>query len=140
MKGKIPTPVILLGLIAGLILFAAALILDDSIPAPASGLCCGIGGVLLGLCGTALGLSWADRSLTPEQRREVEVAEQDERNVAIREKAAYTSWYWTLYLLWAAFFLTLVLDGGFPTALVSVVIVLHCVFLMVNMRRWGKKL
>ncbi len=140
MKGKIPTPVIMLGLIAALTLFAAALILGDSIPAPVSGLCFGIGGALLGLCGTALGLSWADRSLTPEQRREVEVAEQDERNVAIREKAAYTSWYWTTYLLWILFFVTLITSGGMYVAFVSAAIVLHCVFLMINMRRWGKKL
>ena len=48
--------------------------------------------------------------------------------------------YWTLYLLWGVFFLTLILGSGFPTALVSVVIVLHCVFYMVNMNRWTKRL
>ena len=60
--------------------------------------------------------------------------------MAIREKAAYASWYWTLYLLWGAFFVTLFLGSGFPTALVSVLIVLHCVFLMVNMNRWAKRM
>ena len=60
--------------------------------------------------------------------------------MAIREKAAYSSWYWTLYLLWGLFFLTLILQGGMYTALVSVAIVLHCVFYMVNMNRWTKKL
>ena len=35
---------------------------------------------------------------------------------------------------------TLVLGSGFPTALVSVLIVLHCVFLMVNMNRWAKQM
>ena len=77
---------------------------------------------------------------SPQQRREIELEEGDERNVAIREKAAYSSWYWTLYLLWALFFLTLILRGGMYTALVSVAIVLHCVFYMVNMNRWTKKL
>ena len=48
--------------------------------------------------------------------------------------------YWTLYLLWGAFFVTLFLGSGFPTALVSVLIVLHCVFLMVNMNRWAKRM
>ena len=71
---------------------------------------------------------------------EAERGETDERNVAIREKAAYSSWYWTLYLLWGAFFITLFLGSGFPTALVSVLIVLHCVFLMVNMNRWTKRM
>ena len=78
--------------------------------------------------------------LWPEERKEIERAERDERNVSIREKAAYSSWYWTLYLLWAVFFLTLVLGSGFPTALVAVVITLHCVFYMVNVNRWTKKL
>ena len=88
----------------------AAVILGDRLTAPISGLCFGLAGALGGL------------------------------NVSIREKAAYSSWYWTLYLLWAVFFLTLVLGSGFPTALVAVVITLHCVFYMVNVNRWTKKL
>ena len=107
---------------------------------PISGLCFGLAGALGGLSGSRLLMAHFDRTWTPEERKEIERAERDERNVSIREKAAYSSWYWTLYLLWAVFFLTLVLGSGFPTALVAVVITLHCVFYMVNVNRWTKKL
>ena len=94
---------------------------------------------LAALC-LALHISPKDAVRRAQERREAERGERDERNVAIREKAAYASWYWTLYLLWGAFFITLFLGSGFPTALVSVLIVLHCVFLMVNMNRWAKRM
>ena len=131
-------PGIGLGVAVGL--GVAAVILGDRLSAPISGLCFGLAGVLGGLSGSRLLMAHFDRTWTPEERKEIERAERDERNVSIREKAAYSTWYWTLYLLWAVFFLTLVLGSGFPTALVSVVIVLHCVFYMVNVNRWTKKL
>ena len=120
-------PGIGLGIAVGL--GVAAVILGDRLTAPISG-----------LSGSRLLMAHFDRTWTPEERKEIERAERDERNVSIREKAAYSSWYWTLYLLWAVFFLTLVLGSGFPTALVAVVITLHCVFYMVNVNRWTKKL
>ena len=118
----------------------AAVVLGDRLDRPMSGLCFGAAGMLGGLaCSRLLTAHW-ERKWTPEQRREMDRAERDERNVAIREKAAHTSWYWTLYLLWAAFLVTLVLGSGFPTALVSVLIVLHCLFLMVNLGRWSRRM
>ena len=121
-------------------LFAGALMLGERLSSPVSGLCFGAAGILGGVAGSRLIMARVERSWTPEERKEIERGERDERNVTIREKAAYSSWYWTLYLLWAVFFLTLVLGSGFPTALVAVVITLHCVFYMVNVNRWTKKL
>ncbi len=140
MKFKIPVPAAMIGMLAGIALFAVTLVLDTSIPGAASGLICGGGGVLVGLCGTALGLAWADRRLTPEERQEIARGERDERNMAIREKAAYTSWFWSLYLLWALWAFTLVAQGGMYVGVLAVAIVLHCVFYLVNMKRWGRKL
>lgn len=131
-------PALALGLAVGLGVAAAAL--GDQLAAPISGMIFGLAGAIGGLSASKLIMAHFDRTWTPEQRREIERAERDERNVAIREKAAYSSWYWTLYLLWGLFFLTLILQGGMYTALVSVAIVLHCVFYMVNMNRWTKKL
>ena len=136
MKSYLPA----FGLATAVGLGVAAFILGDQLAAPVSGVCFGLAGAVGGLSGSRLAMAHFDRTWTPEQRKELERAERDERNVAIREKAAYSSWYWTLYLLWGIFFLTLVLGSGFPTALVSVVIVLHCVFYMVNMNRWCRKL
>ena len=126
--------------VLGLVLFGIVFILDEQLPAGGVGLCAGLGGALIGLGGGSLFLPLAMAAMKPEDRREVERAERDERSIAIRTHAAYDSWYWTLYLLWGAFLLTLVLGSGFPTALVSVLIVLHCVFLMVNMNRWAKQM
>lgn len=140
MKERLKKGLPILGVICGACLVLAAVVLGEQIPKGMSGILFGTGGALMGLgvAGIAMDVVW--RRMSEEERREVERGEKDERNVAIREKAAYSSWYWTLYLLWGAFFITLFLGSGFPTALVSVLIVLHCVFLMVNMSRWTKRM
>ena len=140
MKERLKKILPILGVICGACLVLAAVVLGEQIPKGMSGILFGTGGALMGLgvAGIAMDVVW--RRMSEEERREVERGETDERNVAIREKAAYSSWYWTLYLLWGAFFVTLFLGSGFPTALVSVLIVLHCVFLMVNMDRWTKRM
>lgn len=140
MKERLKKGLPILGVICGACLVLAAVVLGEQIPKGMSGILFGTGGALMGLgvAGIAMDVVW--RRMSEEERREVERGEKDERNVAIREKAAYSSWYWTLYLLWGAFFVTLFLGSGFPTALVSVLIVLHCVFLMVNMNRWAKRM
>ena len=140
MKERLKKALPILGVVSGACLVAAAIVLGEQVPEKMSGVLFGVGGMLMGLgvSGIAMDLIW--RRMSEKERREAERGERDERNVAIREKAAYSSWYWTLYLLWGAFLLTLVLGSGFPTALVSVLIVLHCVFLMVNMSRWAKQM
>jgi MFS family permease len=140
MKERLKKGLPILGVICGACLVLAAVVLGEQLPKGMSGVLFGTGGALMGLgvAGIAMDVVW--RRMSEEERREVERGETDERNVAIREKAAYSSWYWTLYLLWGAFFITLFLGSGFPTALVSVLIVLHCVFLMVNMNRWTKRM
>lgn len=140
MKERLKKALPILGVVCGACLVAAAIVLGERVPEEMSGVLFGVGGMLMGLgvSGIAMDLIW--RRMSETERREAERGERDERNVAIREKAAYSSWYWTLYLLWGAFLLTLVLGSGFPTALVSVLIVLHCVFLMVNMSRWAKQM
>lgn len=140
MKERLKQVLPVLGIVCGAVLLAAAFLLDESIPKKLSGALFGVAGVLMGLGATGIFMDAAWRKMSEDERREAERGEKDERNVAIREKAAYSSWYWTLYLLWAAFFVTLFLGSGFPTALVSVLLVLHCVFLMVNMGRWAKRM
>lgn len=140
MKARFKKGLPILGVICGAGLVLAAVVLGERVPEGMGGVLFGTGGALLGLgvSGIAMDVIW--RRMSESERREAERGERDERNVAIREKAAYSSWYWTLYLMWGAFFVTLFLGSGFPTALVSVLIVLHCVFLMVNMNRWGKRM
>lgn len=68
------------------------------------------------------------------------LAETDERNVAIREKAARDSWYWTGWLLWVPFVASLVTGESLFIALTAGVIVLHNAFLLVNMARWSRRM
>ena len=140
MKERLKKILPILGILCGACLVLAAVVLGEQVLKVMGGALFGTGGVLMGLgvSGIAMDVIW--RRMSEDERREAERGERDERNVAIREKAAYASWYWTLYLLWGAFFVTLFLGSGFPTALVSVLIVLHCVFLMVNMNRWAKRM
>ena len=116
--------------LGGLALMAAAALLD----------LCGMGGALLGLGGSSVIMGAVERHMSPQERKELQRSETDERNIAIREKAAQSSWYWTLYLLWVPFVISLVREETLWILLSSAVTVLHCVFYMVNMGRWAKKL
>ena len=129
-----------LALLAGLLLMGCALVLGDRLPGPVVGLMCGCGGALGGVGGTALLIPLLMRSLSPEERREVERAERDERSVCIRSMAAQDSWYWTLALLWVPFVAALVEGETLWMVLCPTVIVLHCAFYMFHMYRWSKRL
>ena len=124
--------------LGGLALMAAAALLD--LPGGITGLMCGMGGALLGLGGSSVIMGAVERHMSPQERKELQRSETDERNIAIREKAAQSSWYWTLYLLWVPFVISLVREETLWILLSSAVTVLHCVFYMVNMGRWAKKL
>ena len=124
--------------VAAVVLFAAAFLLDETVPTQVCVALCTVGGVLTGL--GAVGIALSGRRLTPEQKRELAVGETDERNVAIREKAAMSSWYWTLCLLGLAFLVIQIFVGGLWGLAVSAVIVLHCTFYMINIHRWNKKM
>lgn len=119
-------------------LIFAAILLDERIPEQLSLALFTLGGMLMGFGAVGIALSRIRRS--PEQQKEYERGEHDERNVAIQEKAAMSSWYWTLYMLWAAFMVIQIFVGGLWGVAVSVVIVLHCTFYMINIHRWNKKM
>lgn len=125
-------------LVAAVAVFAAVILLKDQLSETICTALCALGGVLLGFGITGIALSSA--GLTPEEQKEVERGERDERNVAIREKAAMSSWYWTLYMLWAAFMVIQIFVGGLWGVAISAVIVLHCTFYMINIHRWNKKM
>ena len=129
-----------LAALAGLALFVFVALSGDDIPRSVNGLCSGLGGALIGLGGAGLIIPLAMRTMTPEERKEVERGETDERNVYIRARAAQDSWYWTLALLWVPFVAALVQGELLWMILAPAVIVLHCAFYMFHMYRWSKKL
>ena len=58
----------------------------------------------------------------------------------IREKAAQSSFFWTQCLLWVPFVVALI-EGSLLWILLSTgAIVLHNVFYLVNLARWGRRL
>ena len=120
------------------VLILAAVLLGERAPEPAILALYTLGGILLGF--GAVGIALSRIRMSPEQQKEYERGEHDERNAAIREKAAMSSWYWTLYMLWALFMVIQIFVGGFWGAAISVVIVLHCTFYMINIHRWNKKM
>ena len=123
---------------AAWVLIPATFLLEERITERLSIVLFMLGGVLLGF--GAVGIALSRIRMSPEQQKEYERGEHDERNVAIREKAAMSSWYWTLYMLWAAFTVIQIFVGGLWGVAVSVVIVLHCAFYMINIHRWNKKM
>ena len=125
-------------LAAAWVLILATFLLGERIKEQLSLLLFTLGGVLLGF--GAVGIALSRIRMSPERQKEYERSEHDERNVAIREKAAMSSWYWTLYMLWAVFMVIQIFVGGLWGVAVSVVIVLHCTFYMINIHRWNKKM
>ena len=124
--------------LGGLALMAAAALLD--LPGGITGLMCGMGGALLGLGGSSVIMGAVERHMSPQERKELQRSETDERNIAIREKAAQDSWYWTLALLWVPFVAAMTQGELLWMILAPAVIVLHCAFYMFHMYRWSKKL
>ena len=129
-----------LAICVGLALFAFVFLSGEGVPRSVNGLCSGLGGALIGLGGAGVAIPLLMRGMTPEERKEVERAERDERSVAIRCHAAYDCWYWTLYLLWVPFVIALMQGELLWMVLCPAVIVLHCAFYMLHIHRWSKKL
>ena len=129
-----------LAVAAGLALFLFVFLSGEDVPGSVIGLCSGLGGCLIGLGGGGIILPLLMRGMSPEDRKEVERAERDERSVAIRAHAAQDSWYWTLVLLWVPFVAALARGETFWMILCPAVLVLHCVFYLFHMYRWTKKL
>ena len=124
----------------GLVLFAAVFAAGEQLPQGGVGLCAGLGGALIGLGGGSLFLPLTLYALSPEDRREAERSDRDERSIAIRTHAAQDSWYWTLVLLWVPFAAALVREEAFWTTLCCAVLVLHCGFYLLHVYRWTQKL
>ena len=129
-----------LAAVAGLALFLFVFLSGEDIPRSINGLCSGLGGALVGIGGAGLIMPLLMRSMSPEERREVERAERDERSVYIRSMAAQDSWYWTLALLWVPFVVAMARGELLWMILAPALIVLHCTFYLFHMYRWSKRM
>ncbi len=138
MKARLRKALPFLMFLSAWAVFAAIFLWKEQLSPLLSGCLWAAYGLLLGF--GAVGIVLSGYHLTPEQKKEIERGETDERNMAIREKAAMSSWYCTLHLLWVVFVALQLFVGGLWGAAVSVLIVLHCTFYMVNVYRWSKKI
>ena len=129
-----------LAAVAGLALFLFVFLSGEEIPRSINGLCSGLGGALVGIGCAGLIMPLLMRSMSPEERREVERAERDERSVYIRSMAAQDSWYWTLALLWVPFVVAMARGELLWMILAPALIVLHCTFYLFHMYRWSKRM
>lgn len=76
----------------------------------------------------------------PEKARQLEIEEMDERNIRLREKAGYASWYVTLFAL-AALSLTLVVLNYKTACLLSIcVLLVHTASLFIGIYVYNKEL
>ena len=140
MREKIKLALSTLAVVAGLALFLFVFLSGEDIPRSINGLCAGLGGGLIGLGGAGIIIPLLIRGMSPEDRKEVERAERDERSVTIRCHAAQDSWYWSLALLWVPFIISMVQGELLWMVVCPAGIVLHCAFYMFHMYRWSKKL
>ena len=129
----------------GIIIFAAGLLLKfifpeesgamQSLPFVLSGFGAGIIGV--GVAGI-----FRKRAIEndPEKARQYEIAEKDERNIRIREKAGYATWYTTLFLL-AIISLTLVVLNYTAAGFVALgALLIHGISFFVYTYLYSKKI
>ena len=127
------------GLAVAVGLGVAAFVLGDQLTAPMSGLCFGLAGAIGGLAGSRLAMAHFDRTWTPEQRKEIQRAERDERNRMIWGKAAYFTWQVTLFLLLAAFVALYILECPPGAIAVLAVLLLSFVTYLAATRFYDKR-
>lgn len=118
-------------LFAGLILLAVGLLLKflnstvEDVILSLTFIMIGLGA---GLIGASLAKILVESMIKrdPVLAKQYEINEKDERNVRLREKAGYASWYMTLLMLALITFVFLVLDYKLPTYILSGALLIHC--------------
>ena len=140
MKEKLKRGLPLAGTVVGLALLAVVIFRGDGLPGWANGLLAGLGGAALGVGGGGIVMGMAVWRMTPKERSELERSETDERNIAIREKAAQDSWYWTSVLLWVPFVAALVRQDPVFIPVSLGVLAFHHAFYIFHIGRWARRM
>lgn len=76
----------------------------------------------------------------PEKAKKYEIAEKDERNIRLREKAGIASWYSTLFVLAILSLVLLILDYALPCFLIIAAMFIHIISLFVYIIIYNKKI
>lgn len=129
----------------GIVMFVIGLLLNflfsesdgiiQSLPSVLTGFGAGIIGV--GVAGTLLKKNLKSN---PEKAKEYEIAEKDERNIRIREKAGYSAWYTGVFILAVLSLIFLILDYKLPCFIAIGVLFVHIINLFIFIYIYNKKL
>ncbi len=140
MKGKPKAVVFYLGIV----IFAVGMLLQflfpeaegamQSLPLVLTGFGAGIIGV-----GVANILRKRNIDSHPEKARQYEIAEKDERNVRLREKAGYATWYVTLFVLAILSMVLVVLNQYLACFLALGALLIHVIGWFVFMYIYSKR-
>ncbi|MDR0293155.1 MAG: hypothetical protein LBH95_03270 [Oscillospiraceae bacterium] len=94
-------------------------------------------------CGSGIasvGLVYMSRYKNPQKAKEYEINEKDERNVRLREKAGYATWYVTQIVLMATVFTFLILDYVVPCWIAIGGLFIHNVSFFAAIAAYDKKM
>ena len=76
----------------------------------------------------------------PQKAKQYEINEKDERNIRIREKAGYATWYTTLFVLSAVSLIFVVLEYNVACFISLGALFIHIISLFVYIRKYDKKI
>jgi len=131
---------------AGLIIFAIASVIrqvffdsDNVIIVDYFQFITGLGAGLM-LAGAVFRIIFRFTDNTPEAVKQREIDENDERNIRIKEKAGYASWYATLLIFIAMALVFIIMDNPLGYWLSAGAVVLHKVILLIFTSIYNKKM
>ncbi len=130
-------------LCAGIAMIAAGILLSIFSQANENGALTGIlTGFGAGLTSVSIVRMVNEKKLdkNPELAKAVKINETDERNVRIREKAGYASWYFTMFMLLAIAMVLLVLDYDVGCWIALGAMLLHNIAFFAFQNYYNKKL
>ncbi len=129
----------------GVAAFAIGLLLKSFFP-EANGAMQSLSFVLIGfgsgIIGVGIASLWRQRTLKdhPEKVKQMEIDEKDERNVRLREKAGYATWYVTMFVLAALSMAFVVMDLAIACWLTLGALFVHIISFFVCIGRYNKKM
>ena len=129
----------------GIIIFVVGLLLKNLIPASDGALhtlpfvLTGFGSGIVGV-GVVSILRKRTIENDPQKAKQYEINENDERNIQIREKAGYATWYTTLFMLAAISMTFVVLDYKVAGFISLGALFIHIISLYVYINIYNKKI
>ncbi len=129
----------------GILIFAVGLILNFLIP-ESSGALRSVPFLLTGFGAGIIGVGVVNLirkkmlDNNPEKAKQYEIEEKDERNIRLREKAGYATWYTSLFMLAILSLTFIVLDYKIPCFIALGALMIHIVSLFVYIHIYNRKI